>query len=334
MADDSLLDNELLTFLAEVAAGHRRFEEPGENYDPLALSRTASLRLGLPPPPDRKDPAFPLWNALASSRSHPGAQVPPFATIDTPTTGYNRLGLKGHMETSRNWSGAVISSPYRRRPFDFLIAAWEVPDFRKPSGKSAKAYACSTWIGFDGHRRVSRSLPQLGTVQQITLDEAGKETSIVKAWWQWWWKYTDGPHEYDPARFAVSVGDKIIASLFIIPRIGVLFNMTNVNTGGRIDSVLVAAPRPELEPRGLDAECVLERPKPFNDPTTNFVVPNFDPTAFQCYAFLSGATTSRDMRGGRVLRMVHLGWGGQMETIAAPIREGDRHFVTVRYCGV
>lgn len=327
-----IVDAQLLAFLQSVAANKSSFQEPGRGYDPDALSPKDSLLLGLPPRPDREDPSFELWHALASARTVQGADpIEPSIAPDPPRTGYNRLGLKGHLETSRNWSGAVISSPYRSRPFDFLIGTWKVPDFQLPAQGTENEYACSTWIGFDGHRRNSKSLPQLGTVQHIDERSAGNYTKSIRAWWQWWHKDDKrGPHEYATSAFPIAVGQKIIASLFVIPKVGVLMNMVNVDTGKPITPVL-APTTPKLEPRTLDAECVLERPKRVADPYTNFVTPAFEPTTFQCFATLRGETRSRDMRGGRLIRMVH-SRDRQIETIATPDPFSSRDTVTVQYC--
>ncbi|MGX5733650.1 G1 family glutamic endopeptidase [Bosea thiooxidans] len=329
---DPIDDGELLAFLRRVAAKRAKFRTLEGDLDPGRLPPRDCLFWGLPPRPGGEDQSLGLWRTLALSRRRVGVESSmSFVGADRSRTAYNRLGLKGHMETSRNWSGAVIASPYRHRPFDFLIGSWTIPNFRRPSRGTKDVYACSTWIGFDGHRRNSRSLPQIGTVQQIIKDNTGIYRSSIVAWRQWWHKDDAGPEEYDPAIFPISVGDQIIASLFVIPGIGVLKNLLNVNTEQAIEPALVPAPRPGLEPRSLDAECVLERPRSLNPPFVNFATPDFDPTTFQCHAIVRGETMSRTTRGGRLIRMVHLGPNKQMETIATPDSPISRDLVTVRY---
>lgn len=329
---DPIDDKELLAFLKRVAAKQARFRTLEGDLDPGKLPPKDCLFWGLPPRPDGEDRSLELWRPLALSRRREGVDSSmSFVGAERSRTAYNRLGLKGHVETSRNWSGAVIASPYRNRPFDFLIGTWMIPNFRRPSQGTNDVYACSTWIGFDGHRRNSRSLPQVGTVQQIIKDSAGTYHSSIVAWRQWWHKDDTGPEEYDPAVFPISVGDQIIASLFVIPGIGVLKNLLNVSTRQAIEPVLVPTPRPDLEPRSLDAECVLERPRSLHPPFVNFMTPEFDPTTFQCHAIVRGKTKSYTMRGGRLIRMVHLGPAKQMETIAAPTSWTRRERVTVHY---
>lgn len=328
---EPVLDERLLEFLRSVAAGTSQFRPLDKSIDINTLPPNDCLMFGLPPRPAPGTAPLALWQDLATSRVMKGAG-PEILPMSALRTGYNRLDLKGHQETSRNWSGAVIASPYRSRPFDCLIGIWAVPDFRLPAQATEKEYACSTWIGFDGHRRNSRSLPQLGTVQRLTNDGFGNYIQTIKGWRQWWYKNpTIGPIEYSNSTFPVSIGDRIVASLFFIPNIGVLKNMINIDTGIPIIPVLVPAPDPQLEPRALDAECVLERPKRINAPYTNFVAPQFEDTTFRCYASLRGETGFRTMNGARLIRMIHRR-GPQIETIAAPDPVRDRKDVTVRYC--
>ena len=321
-------DERLLTFLRSVAAGGQHFQRP-DNVDLDSLPAEEALMYGLPPRPAAGTRSLALWQTLARSRTAMDLEPPHLPFIGPLRTGYNRLGMKGHLETSRNWSGAVISSPYRRRPFDFLIGSWEVPDFHEPAQGTENDYACSTWIGFDGHRRNSRSLPQLGTVQQVG---AGGHNKSVRPWWQWWHPGDEeGPNFDDFSDLSVSIHDRIVATLFSIPSIGVLMKMANSTTGTASKSVLIPRPAPELEPRMLDAECVLERPKRVVHPHTNFVTPHFYPTTFECHASLRGETKFRTMQGARLIRMVHQRRGKPIETIAAPDSSTSRELVTVRY---
>ncbi|MCU4181636.1 G1 family glutamic endopeptidase [Bosea sp. BH3] len=324
-------DQELLAFLRSVAAGRERFLKLENGVDVDTLSPKDALMRGLPPRPVGGTPSFELWHALAISSTAKDVGPGP-STISAHRTGYNRSSSKGHLQTSRNWSGAVISSPYRGQPFDFMIGIWKVPDFRAPAHGVAGEYACSTWIGFDGHRRNSRSLPQLGTVQEIEEDVAGNVTKRVRAWWQWWHPAdTTGPNYDDFSDFCPGIKERVIAALFVIPTIGVLMKMANLDTGAATKSVLVATPKPGLEPRALDAECVLERPKRVQHPFTNFMTPDFDDTTFRCYASVRGEPAIRDMQGARLIRMVHR-QGSQVETIATPDPVQSREAVTVSYC--
>jgi hypothetical protein len=323
-------DEDLLAFLREVAAGRRQFLKLEGDVD--KLSAKEALMRGLPPRPPLETTPYRLWHRLATSalimRGLPGTM--PIVAL---RTGYNRLGLKGHMETSRNWSGSVISSPYRSKPFEFLIGTWTIPNFDVPAGGTKDEYACSTWIGFDGHRRKSNSLPQLGTVQQVARPgRSSPYERTVRAWWQWWHPGdTKGPVYDDFANLTVEIGHEIGAFMFAIPRVGVLMKMANFSTGEATPSILVPPPGPALEPRLLDAECILERPKSVPWPHINFMPPAFEATTFRCYAALQGETRFRTMRGGRLIRMVH-SRDGEIRTIAAPDGSMSRSAVKVRYC--
>lgn len=323
-------DEDLLDFLRDVAAGRRQFLELEGDVD--RLTPDEALRRGLPPRPPFETTPYRLWRRLATSalvmRASPG-----FRPTVAVRTGYNRLGLKGHLETSRNWSGAVISSPYRSKPFEYLIGNWTIPDFDAPAGGTRDEYACSTWIGFDGHRRKSVSLPQLGTVQQVARSGgSGPFQRTVSAWWQWWHPDdTKGPVYDDFANMCVEIGHEVGAFMFAIPRIGVLLKMANISTGEATPPVLVPPPWPALEPRLLDAECILERPKRVALPQTNYMPPAFEATTFRCYAALRGETRFRTMRGGRLIRMVH-SRDDEIRTIATPDASMNRSAVRVRCC--
>jgi hypothetical protein len=327
---DPVPDDGLLDFLREVAAGRRPFLEI--EGDVASFTPDEALRRGLPPRPPPETAPYRLWHRLATSalvmRAGPG-----FRPTVALRTGYNRLGLKGHMETSRNWSGSVISSPYRSKPFDYLIGTWTIPEFDAPAGGTKNEYACSTWIGFDGHRRKSVSLPQLGTVQHVAIPGgSAPHQKTVSAWWQWWHPGdTKGPVYDDFANLSVDIGNDIASFMFAIPRVGVLMKMANLSTGEATPSVLVPPPWPALEPRLLDAECILERPESVPWPQTNFMPPDFEPTTFRCYAALRGETRFRTMRGGRLIRMVH-SRDGEIRTIATPDPCISRSDVRISYC--
>lgn len=328
---DPALDTDTLAFLRGVAARKQRFLRPDGDPDTLPLNKL--LMSGLPPRPAREASApYQLWRRLVTSSMLLGEGRGP-APIVALRTGYNRLGLKGHLEASRNWSGAVISSPYREKPFSYLLGTWTIPDFDLPPGAGEDDYACSTWIGFDGHRRTSNSLPQLGTVQHVSgAGSPSPNRKTVRAWWQWWHRDdVTGPIYEDFEDLSVEIGHEVAAFMFAIPTVGILMKMANFSTGAATRTVLVPPPRPDLEPRLLDAECVLERPRSVPAPQVNFMTPKFAPTTFRCYAALRGEAHFRTMRGGRLIRMIHRKGDG-IETIAIPDPARDRSEVTVRYC--
>jgi hypothetical protein len=151
------------------------------------------------------------------------------------------LAFASRWGTSRNWSGAVIAA-HGGMTFNTIGASWTVPTAAAPltpagQGLSAaaepgKAFQCSVWIGLDGYRLSSMSLPQMGTVSRIRQDG----TPEYYAWVQWWVrgrffgeaKLTD---------FAVSAGHRIHATLTVFNRTLVGFVMKNQNTGEAVNIV-------------------------------------------------------------------------------------------------
>src|SRR5262249_54161263 len=83
------------------------------------------------------------------------------------------LRALGHLQDSRNWSGAYIT-PLRPNRFVYVAGAFTVPDvsvpLSVPTGAAPKGteYRSSTWIGIGGHRPYN-SLPQIGVTQRVRM---------------------------------------------------------------------------------------------------------------------------------------------------------------------
>lgn len=292
------------------------FPDVPAQFDPLTADHEALMRYGFPPRPLPLDPAYRPWREIAVRRSSALKSL----TFGTPSfaVGYNRLDSRGHFETSRNWSGGVMAAPYRRRSFVAVFGTWRVPDIEVPTGGTAAQYACSTWIGLDGHRRGSRSLPQIGTVQSI---EPGKAAEF-EAWWQWW-EAGPTPGPTTVKGFPVAAGDSMLASIHVWPGIGVVGNLLNLSNGAMIWPIRIVPAAALDRIRALDAECVLERPKSITAPFRNFPLPDFEETSFECWAFTQGATSSRSLRGARLIKMIHsVPNPGRIEALTSVRRDG------------
>ena len=177
------------------------------------------------------------WNALFASVGAPVAdaalgevqavahrarsEVPGTSNTGADAWGGTRLG------SSANWAGALIAAPNGGR-YTGVSARWRVPPadaIRLPPGAAPNAapspavdsYKASIWIGLDGHRASSGSLPQIGTT--LALDHkpgdpaciAGTEFVLkTYAWVQWWVKGKDsqpGYIEVPVPGFEVKPGD-------------------------------------------------------------------------------------------------------------------------------
>ena len=103
-------------------------------------------------------------------------------------TGATRWG------SSLNWSGAILAArdgkAFRAVATRFVVPHPAVPEGAPPpqalTGR-ANAYSASIWVGLDGHRTATPSLPQAGIAVGRVFDKAlGQERDEVYAWAQWW----------------------------------------------------------------------------------------------------------------------------------------------------
>jgi|GEM_PF-2625777 len=146
--------------------------------------------------------------------------------------------IGGRWGTSRNWSCAVIAARDGGR-FTGIEARWTVPAAARPTGAANAAppggvWKQSVWIGLDGYRLCSRSLPQVGTASLFDPDKADP-TSLNHVpnyagehylWVQWWVRDAF----YGEAKvkgFDVAEGDRIRAELEVQPNGNVRFVVTN-----------------------------------------------------------------------------------------------------------
>lgn len=141
--------------------------------------------------------------------------------------------LGGRWGTSSNWSGAVVSARdgkvFRRVAGTWIVPAAAVADGHVAGEKlPGKVYQCSVWIGLDGFRFASRSLPQVGTVSQ--WDPAtGKAEYYL---WVQWWVRGKMYGEVVVKNFVVEPGDEIRASIEVEPaKNDVRFSVTSSRAG-------------------------------------------------------------------------------------------------------
>ena len=287
--------------------------QPPEGFDPLAATADELNMFGLPPRPDRDTlpEAHALWRKLLSPPlTILPAVFPAFKTVDYRITGHlakKKFVTRQHHETSRNWSGAFITAN-GRGPFTMVFGSWTIPLPKRPTGGADDDYRCSTWIGLDGVRLHSRSLPQLGTTQSV-LVAGGTETKTIEAWYQWWIRGQQFPPVPFPSPFSVQAGDVVMCSLTMLTPTRVRFAIKNLTQPGgpfsRVDLDVPPVPGvlpSELAVRGGNAEWIAERPMKLGSddlyPLADYTSVRFEP----CLALVPAAV--RDLRGARLLRMV------------------------------
>lgn len=244
--------------------GRRIHDPPGlppSDFDPVNKpgDRARLEEFWLPPRPDpEREPelhehwremfSWPLRFVFAGSR--PAEQ--PVTTVllagrvpGPPAT--------ASFETSSNWSGAYIL-PSRGDRFSRVVGRWEAPKIKPGTGPnpSGLPFRCSVWIGLDGKKAWTRSMPQVGTVHTVACDGTPADP---KLWWQWWVR--DGhsaPH--DISGVPVRTGDEVLCSLTVVSPHEVRFHVKNRNTG-TFAGFAVSEPVPL---RGATAEWVVEQP--------------------------------------------------------------------------
>jgi hypothetical protein len=287
---------------------------PPQGFDPLEASAEDLDRYGLPPRPhpEAHPEAYALWRKLLSKPLVIlPAVFPVFKTVDYRISGYVAkkkfmFAMTDHHETSSNWSGGFITAN-ERGPFFMVFGSWIVPTPKRPTFGGDGDYRSSTWIGLDGVRLHSRSLPQLGTTQRVTV-AGGVSTPTIEAWWQWWIRGANFPPVPIDPSFVVAAGDQVMCLLVVLAQDRVRFFIKNVTQGGPLahaDADLPTGsgiPPAEIFVRGAHAEWIEERPMKLGS-NDLYLLADYGTVSFSdCLA--SGPVEARDLAGARLLRMV------------------------------
>jgi hypothetical protein len=211
---------------------------------------------GIPQRPDAlaETLLFAFWKKLVS---------PPFRPITPIFDGFHGPPFQtqpwGTLESSLNWSGAVISPPKPKR-FVFAVAGWIAPEVTRPSAPALFTHSDDPklliWVGLDGHngRLPKISLPQIGTAHR---PEDSPPDQRHFAWVYWWYHGLKAPVT-EIANFKICPGDEILAGLQVLISKDILFFIKNQSTGDFCS--FCARQPPDIEPLGSSAEWVVERP--------------------------------------------------------------------------
>lgn len=259
-------------------------------------------------------------------------------------TGVDMLTGATRWSNSRNWSGAVIGARGGRR-FDIVSATWTLPAaVTVPAGETlppGDGYRLSIWIGLDGHRMGSPSMPQIGTTLALCRDPAsGEPTLTAYAWTQWWVRGKGGEDGYTEVRirtFDLVPGDTVTCGLFLSDRDDVNFSIRR-HRGNKLTGLSwvshrllrqdVILPRPGEAVAGSGACFIVERPMKHRS-TAMYPLPDFGAVAFrECWARtlpIGGTVPAerriRDLRAARRIRMVDLiGGPARIKTLARPVQ--------------
>jgi hypothetical protein len=255
------------------------YEPVPTGYDLINAVQERLDYYGIPQRPDAgAQPAlYAFWTKLVSapfSSRRPtfsSSVAPPLIELRTLTRHINQetatiLPQRGNLESSLNWSGAIMSPPTSKR-VTFAVGAWSAPVVTQPSAPALFTHANDPrtliWVGIDGHNgRLPRaSLPQIGT--------AHTPGAASFAWWYWW-----GHDSHDAVvkidDFAVNSSDEILAGLTVLASGDVRYFIKNQNTGEFRTFLGRHLPLGNIEPLGSSVEWVVERP---TDPSSRKLHP-------------------------------------------------------------
>ena len=287
---------------------------PPAGFDPLTATNDQLVHFGLPPRPDqhRYEAAYGVWHRTMS---------PPLdvvrATFPVLTGKFDyRISVQAlvlraapsyHLESSANWSGGYITANHTG-PFQMVFGSWTIPTPNPPAGAPAGDYRCATWVGLDGVRRYSDSLPQLGTTQTVVVGTTGT-TRTVETWWQWWIRGSNYLPVPFPAPFTVAIGDAVTCGLVMLSSTRVLVFIKNNNSGLYagyvVDAPGAAASLSAIAAlRGAHAEWIAERPMKIGS-TDLYPLADYGSVDFSdCLTVVPAQV--RDLRGARFIRMAEI----------------------------
>ena len=328
----------------------RVFRAPEPDIVAKGATPTMLAEFGLPPRPD--DPALlKLWERLLvplptivqpifePDRGHRPGGLDPGPSNGAVAGG---LGNSTRWGRSSNWSGAYIAARDGER-FSAVWGSWTVSEPEPPEGVAAATrppggqYRCSTWIGLDGHRRHSRSLPQMGTTRIVTVPGDGVMRREIVAWHQWWVRDEADPHPMNIVNFPLRAQDQVACALWVTGPNRVAFAMKNL----RADLLMVWEVEHQAAPvEGSAAEWIVERPTEVGTTAVyelaKYGTERFTGCAAESRRALGDARgTCRDLAGARLVRMYKPFDGPQHRTafISVPKKLGDAE-IEVSYRGV
>jgi Peptidase A4 family len=193
--------------------------------------------------------------------------------------------------------------------------AWLVPTPSAPTGSGDGTYASSIWVGLDGNDPASRSLPQMGTGQYVTVTNGTPKPHLF-AWWQWWDRNFPLAEQIviKHKKFPVHAGDEIYAQIEALGPTKVSLFIKNLTTGLALPMWYGAPPSVQqnfntipVHVEGRTAEWIVERPGiPKTHPVRFFPLADYGLTIFtQCNAASGTPILYHDeqLQRARLIRM-------------------------------
>jgi hypothetical protein len=210
-------------------------------FNPSTASQDALLERGFPLRPDPKvSPAlFSFWQRMTA---------PPYRLVEVPVfaqdseTGHSFGSMDSGMiagpgasrwGTSENWSGMTLAARDGMR-FTSVAASWIVPSVEGVKGDTTAKLAggnrqMSVWIGLDGHRDYSVSLPQIGTRSMATPLGNDQFDTSYHLWVQWWVR-DELFGEIPVTNFTVGAGHELFVKMDVLSATAIRFTVRNRTT--------------------------------------------------------------------------------------------------------
>lgn len=235
---------------------YENYESVPDGYDLLAAKACELDRFGIPPRPTEPH-LLEFWKKLVSD---------PFCQQRVEKDAHFvrewQTRPPDNLESSLNWSGAVVFPPRPKR-MTMAVAGWTVPEVSHPSPPALftedDAPKTLIWVGLDGHngRLPKMSLPQIGTFH--TPNGAAKDQHF--AWFYWWYQATEQREIVRIKNLDIEPGDEILAGLWIMVCGDVSVFIKNQSTGEYRSTLMKRKDLPaDIEPLGSSADWVVERP--------------------------------------------------------------------------
>lgn len=316
-----------------------------EKINPLTAQAELLRRYGLPLPPSRSSPIYPLW---VETFNRPLIYAPAESLTlavenqTNPRFQQAQASIATRYETSRNWSGAYVHPRDGNMLLD-VAGTWRIPGVDTNGGLSGVwPPTCSIWVGLDGQRLyINSSLPQIGTWQQI--DACGTLTYF--AWYQWWVRGQPPLSNLPLVPIDLAEGDVVVCRVQASGPSAAVVSMIKLGPMPQFWSTPIM---PGVSPftgqlpviSGATAEWVVERPTVLGSDQL-YRVPRFDPVVFtNCAAEealeLNLPTVVQNLRGARFIQLFEqLGDPQRISLLAKPryLMADDRDAFRVDYIG-
>lgn len=260
-----------------VATTHEDIAPPPAGFDPVNnqadAARLEEFSLPLRPDEHLLPELHDHWREMFSppmSFVCAQSQEPEMAMFRPRRDLYFTGSFGSRMQNSRNWSGAYLTRN-GGKPFTRVAGRWTVPGVKagvRSDGEASLKFKSSIWIGIDGKKRWTNSMPQVGTAQELGSDD---KTQIHHFWWQWWQRGQVAKHALPWKIIGVPLeaGDIVLCNLTVMNPHSVLVHVVNrtkcLFATVRLDS--------EAKLECSTAQWIVERPGEWMNPKPETLCP-------------------------------------------------------------